>query len=318
MSHGTGTLRQPHLGKNMNKILFFLIIFLVSSMLSIYVGWNLIPEVGGVNPLTGSSIDDVSNSIYLFVWIILSTLILLLVLKYYRGMILFRLFEILVIFLGSQIIYSLFLYDLIILLNIPASQLLYEVAFTVLALLTVAIRFIWRNRFVMNTTLLISISGVAGVLGATFGFVPCLVFVILLSIYDFVSVFGTKHMIKLADQSRLRALPVMFETSASGVKTGPRKINPQKSSKTSASTHIKRDMLGLGTGDVVIPSMFFVAIIRDLAFVNFVGAYIGAFVGLAFTIFYVTNIKRIALPALPPIIGCSILGLALSFLPSLV
>jgi presenilin-like A22 family membrane protease len=265
-----------------------------------------------VNPLTGNSIDDVSNSVYLFVWIIISTLILLLVLKYYRGMIIFRLFEILVIFLGSQIIYSLFFYDIIISLDISTSQFFYEIAFTTLALLTVAIRFVWRNSFVMNTTLLISVSGVAGVLGATFGFIPCLVFVVLLSVYDFVSVFGTKHMIKLADQSRLRALPVMFETSASGVKTGPRKDRNPTSGMSK-----KRDMLGLGTGDVVIPSMFFVAIIRDLSLANFVGAYIGAFVGLALTIFYVTNIKRIALPALPPIIGCSILGLALSFLPSL-
>ena len=57
----------------MNKILFFLIIFVAASVLGLYVGSNLIPEVGDISPITGSSVDDVSNSFILLIWIIFST-----------------------------------------------------------------------------------------------------------------------------------------------------------------------------------------------------------------------------------------------------
>jgi len=49
-----------------------------------------------------------------------------------------------------------------------------------------------------NIAAMISGAGVGALLGASFGIVPSLLFLIILCVYDFVSVFITKHMITLA------------------------------------------------------------------------------------------------------------------------
>jgi presenilin-like A22 family membrane protease len=146
---------------------------------------------------------------------------------------------------------------------------------------------------------------VGGILGAYLGFIPALILVLGLGTYDIISVFVTKHMVKLADQSRLRELPVMFETPSEGIKTGPRPVKGKAR---------KPDVLGLGTGDIAIPIVFFVSLVRQFTFVQVLGAVMGGIVGLGLTIYYVTQVRRAALPALPPIIGFSIIGLGLSFL----
>jgi presenilin-like A22 family membrane protease len=176
----------------------------------------------------------------------------------------------------------------------------------IISAFTVIVRFIKRNFTTLNVTLAIAIAGVGGVLGSFLGFLPALLLVIALACYDFIAVFKTKHMIKLADQSRLRKMPVMFEVSSKGIKTGPRKTGGRRSKD-------EEDVLGLGTGDIAIPLIFFVGILRTFgSWIPVIGAIAGAAVGLGFTIYYVTNIKRTALPALPPIIGCSIAGLGIS------
>jgi formate/nitrite transporter FocA (FNT family) len=68
-------------------------------------------------------------------------------------------------------------------------------------------------------------------------------------------------------------------------------------------------------GDVAIPLIFFVGVLRTFQDWFLVGAAIaGALVGLGLIIYYVTSVKRIALPALPPIMGGSIISLGLAFL----
>ncbi|MBN2517899.1 MAG: hypothetical protein JXB14_03560 [Candidatus Altiarchaeota archaeon] len=288
----------------MNKIAFFLSIFILTTVIGLYVGHNLIPQVGETSPITGKPVEDVSNSLFFFAYIITVTAVLLVVMKFYKGRLLFKVLEVLIIFVGSQIVYSFLLYDLLAALGLleTVTQMQYEISIILLAVLTVVVRFIRRRFLVLNVTLSVAIAGAGGLLGATLGFAPSLLLVIGLSVYDVVSVFGTKHMLKLADQSRLRDLPVMFETPSKGIKTGPRKgVRPSE------------DILGLGTGDIAIPLVFFVSVLRDFGWMNVLGAMIGAMFGLGLTIYYVTHVKRIALPALPPIIGFSLLGFAVSW-----
>ena len=287
----------------MNKILFFVAIFLFTTALGLYVGYNLIPQIGETSPITGAPVEDVSNTLFFLFYILAVTAVLLVVLKFYKGKLLFRALEVLIIFVGSHMVYSFVLYDLVAIFNLPTSQVGYENSILALAAFTTLIRFFKRRFLVLNTTLAIAIAGAGGVLGATLGFIPSLLLVIALSIYDVVSVFGTKHMVKLADQSRLRQLPVMFETPSKGIKTGPRK-----------GVKAREDILGLGTGDIAIPLVFFVSVLRDFSWTNVLGAVIGALFGLAITIYYVTQVRRIALPALPPIVGFSLVGFGLSLL----
>lgn len=285
----------------MNKIAFFVLIFLFCTALGLYVGYRFIPEVGDTNPLTGQSVDDPSGTLYFLAVVLVGTSVLLLVLKYYKGMLLFRMFEIYVVFVGSMMVWQFVLFDL---MKDFATQDLYLIALFAVCALTVLVRFLKRTFTVMNATLAIAIAGAGGALGSFMGFVPSLLLVLALGTYDVIAVFKTKHMIKLADQSRLRQMPVMFETPSKGIKTGPRK-----------GVKKKEDILGLGTGDVAIPLILFVGVLRTFNdWLPVAGAVAGAMAGLALTIYYVTHVKRIALPALPPIIGCSVLGLGAAFL----
>jgi len=294
------------------KVLFFLAVFIFTSAIGLYVGWSMIPEVGDISPVTGRAVDDPYNALVFLVWILVSTAILLLVLKYYKGLMLFRALELFMVFIGSEVVYSIILYDLIVSFSLPVGDLVYTTSVLLLAALTAVVRLWMRRRLLLNVTLAITVGGVAGLLGSTLDFLPAFLLVVGLSVYDAVAVFGTKHMVKLADQSRLRRLPVMFETSSKGIKTGPRKSSADGGEKPKKSA--AADVLALGTGDIVIPVIFFVAILRNFDMLNLLGAYIGAMAGLAATIYYVTNIKRLALPALPPIMGASLIGFGISLL----
>jgi len=287
----------------MNKILFFVLIFAFCTALGLYVGARAITEVGDINPTTGKSVDDPIGALYILGIVLVGTVGLLIALKYYKGKLLFLIFEVYIIFVGSMMVWQYLLLDIFNAAPFVISQEEYLIAVLVVSLLTVVIRFVKRNFATTNITLALAIAGAGGVIGSFMGFIPALLLVIALGTYDIIAVFKTKHMIKLADESRLKEMPVMFETSSKGIKTGSRK-GARKS-----------DVLGLGTGDVAIPIIFFVGILRTFgSWVPVAGAVIGAAIGLGITIYYVTNIKRMALPALPPIIGCSIIGLGISLL----
>ncbi len=289
------------------KVAFFVSIFIFCTLLGLYVGWRSIPEIGETNPMTGKSVDDPLGALYFLAVILIGTAILLLVLKFYKGNLLFRIIEIYLVFVGSMMVWQFFLYDIFTAAPFTVTEVTYLVAVAILSTLTVIIRFVKRTFTVMNITLAISIAGVGGVLGSSMGFYPALLLVLALGTYDIIAVFKTKHMIHLADESRLRDMPVMFETPSKGIKTGARK-----------GVKEEEDILGLGTGDIAIPLIFFVGVLRTFnSWLPVAGAVLGAMVGLALTLYYVTNVKRAVLPALPPIIGCSIIGLGISLLPEL-
>ena len=286
-----------------DKTLFFVSIFLFSTILGLYVGYNLIPEVGETNPLTGGSVDDPAGSLYILAVVLVSTVVLLLVLRFYRGRLLFLFLEIYIVFIGSFMVWQFVLFD--ILKTVPfVTQEQYMAGVIIVSALTVAVRFIRRTFAVKNITLAIAIAGAGGTLGSFMGFLPSLLLVVALGTYDIIAVFKTGHMIKLADQSRLREIPVMFETPSKGIKTGARR-----------GVKKGKDVLGLGTGDIAIPLIFFVSILRTFRnWLPVLGAVVGATIGLGLTIYYVTQIRRVALPALPPIIGLSIGGFLVSLL----
>jgi presenilin-like A22 family membrane protease len=287
----------------MNKIAFFVSIFLFATAIGLYIGARAIPQVGDTNVMTGQSVDDPGGALYFLGVVLIGTIVLLLILRYYKGNLLFRLFEVYIIFVGSMVVWDFAVYDGLVLGGLISSSLAYNLLVLALASLTVAIRFLKRTFAIRNITLALAIAGAGGLLGSFMGFVPALILVLALGTYDIIAVFKTKHMLKLADGSRLRELPVMFETASRGIKTGPRKGSKKGD-----------DVIGLGTGDIAIPLIFFVGILRSFQDWFLVGAAVlGAMAGLGLTIYYVTNVKRVALPALPPIIGCSLISLGIAF-----
>ena len=138
---------------------------------------------------------------------------------------------------------------------------------------------------VVNAVLVVSLSGVGGLIGASLGIKPSLILLILLAVYDIIAVFGTKHMVTLAKESKDR-LPLMF------------------------SVPLGKSNLNLGTGDMAIPLIFAVSVLRDHALANAAATAFGGLIGLTILFAYIIHRGRATLPALPPIAAGLIGGYA--------
>ena len=146
-----------------------------------------------------------------------------------------------------------------------------------------------RNPAVMNIVLLFTIPGIGALFGSSLAFIPALILILILSAYDLVAVFGTKHMITLAEGAKGK-IPLMF-----AIPFGDR-------------------LLGLGTGDLAIPLIFSVSVMRDYSFTNAIVTAAGGLIGIILLFVYILNKKECALPALPPICAGLIAGFGVSFL----
>ncbi len=257
----------------MNRVFVFLIaIFLVTQLLGIAVGIGLIQEIetGGMEQPTvfTENPDDPINALALIVGILFFTGVLLLFMKFFKGAGLFRILEIFVLFSATVI---------------AASAFLPELAF-LFAVQLVALKLLFpKNVFIRNVAAVVAIAGVGALIGVSLGVVPVLIFLILLSVYDFIAVFKTKHMVTLAKGISGRNLAF------------------------SVALPSKKHQFELGTGDLVMPLVFAVSVMKasqPLGFPNFVVpaamVLVASLIGLLLTINYIRTRIGKALPALPP------------------
>jgi len=159
-----------------------------------------------------------------------------------------------------------------------------------LAVLLIALT-LWQkqNLLLVNLTLILTVVGVGAFFGASLSALPSLLLIIVLSIYDLIAVFYTKHMVTLAEKAKGK-LPFMF-------------LIPSKGKN-----------LGLGTGDLAIPLVFTVSVFKDHALANAAATATGGLIGIILLFTYIQGKKNITLPALPPIVAGLIAGYGLSIL----
>ncbi len=155
---------------------------------------------------------------------------------------------------------------------------------TVASILTAVLRAaFWKNSVAQNISTLIIASVSTAVVGLSIAPAVAVLLLTIMAIYDFISVFVTKHMVTLA-----KAL-------------GARE-------QGTGETHM------LGTGDIVIPGIVAVALLR-VGIPAAVLSAAGATAGLVGTIWLAKRWKRI-LPALPSIgvvqLAFSALGIAIT------
>jgi presenilin-like A22 family membrane protease len=150
---------------------------------------------------------------------------------------------------------------------------------------------LWKheNFMLMNFVLVCTVPGIGTWLGASLGLIPSLLLLIGLSVYDVVAVFGTKHMVTLAENSKSN-MPLMF-----AIPIGER-------------------TLGLGTGDLTIPLMFTASLLRQYPLTTSIITAAGGLLGLTALFIYTTSRKDVILPALPPITAGLLLGYGISLL----
>ncbi|MCX6798625.1 MAG: presenilin family intramembrane aspartyl protease [Candidatus Diapherotrites archaeon] len=247
-------------------------IFIITQMLGLFVGASLVqaisageleqPTIATDNP------DDPLNSIALFLYLLFFTGMLLLFMRFFKGRHLFKWMEAIVVFSASLIVFSAFL---------PGLSLMFAIFLTALRLA------LPEEVLLRNITAIIAIAGVGALLGVSLGVIPIVILLLLLACYDFIAVFKTKHMVKLAKEitGRNLAFTVAMPTPS--------------------------HQFELGTGDLVMPLLFAVSAMKagsalgSPAFLILPGLILAAsLAGLILTLEYLEKHVGKALPALPP------------------
>ncbi len=112
---------------------------------------------------------------------------------------------------------------------------------------------VYPEWYVIDTAGVVMGAGAAGLFGISFGILPAVVLLVVLAVYDAISVYGTEHMLSLADEVMAIKIPVLLvvpvSPSYSFLDAGDDTDEGDDEEEQS------RDAFFIGLGDAVIPSV---------------------------------------------------------------
>ena len=189
-----------------------------------------------------------------------------------------------------------------------ASTITATVLVLVLAALATLLLYKFPEWYVIDILGIVLASGIAAIFGASLDILPVVLLLVILAIYDAISVYKTKHMITLAEGVMDLKTPILFvipkKRDYSFIKEGIGKI----------SDGGERSAFIIGMGDLIMPSILVVSAAvfthgtRYFGLFNLpaLGAMIGSVCGLAVLLHFVMSGKPQA--GLPPLNGGTLLG----------
>jgi presenilin-like A22 family membrane protease len=275
----------------MNLITKMLLIFAIAQLLGMFVGSVILQDMDK-NPMVSGLVvttdaNEPMNAAFFIGYILAGALAMILLIRFLKAYaILFKALEFVLISTSSSIVFYAFLR---IFLGYDASTIIA----IIIALCFSAARTVFPQ--VKNVAAVLATAGVGTIFGISMGMLPLLLFLILLSVYDFLSVFATKHMVEMADFIVKQDLAFTVTARAPPARPGA-----------------KESRIDLGTGDMIAPIMLEVS---AFAFNPLASAFIfaGAVASMSLFLTLVWK-KKMVLPALPPIVLGMIIGLLLGFL----
>lgn len=241
-------------------------LFLITQILGLMVANGLIKENIKATIVTENP-EDIENALGLFAYIITITVVVLIIISFKRASLLLFILELSAIFATSVIVFGI---------------LLPEIA-GMLAILLLSLRILLKDSILIrNIACLIAVAGAGSLIGVSLGVLPVVLFIAILAIYDYVAVFKTKHMVKIAKTVVKEKLAFTFSIPG------------------------KNKVYQLGTGDLVMPLVFVTSVMNKAK--QAIGIYatipiiatimLASLLGLLATLYYSAK-KRKALPALP-------------------
>lgn len=272
------------------RIAFFFEIgfFILAQIFGIFTALKILEILN----LEKISLEPVSFWDFILGFALATLLVFLLIkfLKFKSGKIfLFRGFFIFVISLGSFLFFSLWLGD-----------------FFALIFLLVLI-FLWLkspNILIHNFLMISGIVGMGSVFGLRLEPLMVVLILILFSVYDFIAVYKTKHMIKMAKEmiEAGAILGLIFPSQLSDFNAKLKKVSPGGK------------FLILGGGDIIFPLILCVSLTPQGFLKPLIVAIFATF-GLAFSFYlFISQKTRKPIPALPPIALFSIIGFLITIL----
>ncbi len=182
-----------------------------------------------------------------------------------------------------------------------------------LSLIATVLLYTYPEWYVIDTLGVLIAAGVASIFGVSLDIVPVVVLLVLLAVYDAISVYKTKHMITLAEGVIDLKMPILFvipkRRDYSYIREGIGKLGEGE----------ERAAFIMGMGDLIMPSILVVSAnvflkgYRVLGFVNLpaIGAIIGSLAGLAVLLYFVNSGRPQA--GLPPLNGGTLTGFSLGW-----
>lgn len=160
--------------------------------------------------------------------------------------------------------------------------------------------------------------GVIGIFGISLQILPVMVLLIVLAVYDAISVYGTKHMVALADGVTQMRLPILLVI--------PKKLSysylTQKPLQQQLDEGSEREAMFMGLGDIIIPGVLMASAFNFLPtdtiagisgnLLVALGTILGSVIGFALLMRYVLRGNPQA--GLPLLNGGAIAGYAISYL----
>jgi len=219
----------------------------------------------------------------------IATILMLAFLELFKGKFLFEVFFSGAIIFGSQG---------------PLGILFGKLEAFVLSIGIVALRFLYPRIWTQNFAIILGISGISASLGMSVEPSMAAILLVILSVYDIIAVYKTRHMVKLfkgmAERGAILALVV------------PKGLGLWLEKFSIIGRGNQEDFIFLGTGDLALPIFFAVSALK-LGYIFFLLIITGASVGLlADHIYFTMQKERKPIPALPFIAGFSIIGYGLA------
>jgi presenilin-like A22 family membrane protease len=183
-----------------------------------------------------------------------------------------------------------------------------------LGVAAVALLYRYPEWYVIDLLGVVLAAGVAAIFGSSLGIVPVLLLLVLLAVYDAISVYRTKHMIALAEGVLEQKAPILFvvpkRRGYSFIREG---VGPVDDYGPADGGEGGRAALLIGMGDLIMPTILVVSANTFLDAPGFgplngpaLGAIAGSIAGLAILLHFVDRGRAHA--GLPPLNGGTILG----------
>lgn len=185
--------------------------------------------------------DAPENSLYYFGFILLFTLFILLVLRWKMKWII----QLVMLTAVAATMYYV-LYPLLALV-LPLSAA--NIASIIIAVLLTLLLYVFPEWYVIDAVGIIVGAGAAALFGISLSILPVLILLLLLSVYDALAVYRTKHMLTLAEGVMDLRLPILF-------------VIPKRRGYSFRAESLKseeRDAFFMGLGDAVMPAILVVS-----------------------------------------------------------
>ena len=278
----------------MRNILFIVLLFIAAQFLGMFVGSVLSadytenPYIQDFYFTPQGETESFVVLLGLFVLILIGTAFLLLIIKYYKGKLLFLLLEFFLISIPSSIVFYSFAR-----LQLPYSESMILGIFLGISLAAIKIFF----NLLRNASAVFASAAVGALFGLSFSPFFVLIFIVLLALYDYIAVFKTKHMVTLAKEILKKDIALTISSKVKIPKVGIKRID-------------------LGTGDIIAPIMLEVSFLQfnpNASLLVLLGSSLAVFL-----IFYLSRKRKVILPALPPIVAGILIMLLFGYLAGVV